>query len=631
MALAMVVAGLACGMAWAEGAEPTSRADFYVAPDGKDTNPGTAAEPFATVARARDAVRGKIAAGLEHDVLVLIRGGVYPLAETLAFGPEDSGTEKHSITYAAAPGEKVVLSGGRKIAGWKRGEGEIWTADLPEAKEGKWSFRQLFVNGQRAVRARTPNADDKSPWWSIKSSTAKVGAPDANSSTFKVSVDHPIKAWKNISDVELVWIYNNDGSRWRLGTVDEADGTFTLPPPHQLPPTWLPGEYQIGFPLPGQSCYFENALEMLDQPGEWYLDRQSGVLHYWPRPGEDMPKAEVIAPVVQKTLLAVNGTPQRPVRNLHFKGIHVAHVDWPLPAYGFTAMFGCLQVISQEKPEPSVRFLWMDAAVSMEYARSCHFTDGGVAHCGGMGLLLRKGTSGNVVEGNHIHDLGGGGIGAGALRNRDTLKWADPVGKDDLKGYRIANNYVHHCGTDYFGAIGIFVSLAQDAVIAHNLIHDIAYTGIVLGGNEDKSLPFSRNNTVEYNHIHDVMKVCVDGAGIYVTFPQEGWGAVVRGNLIHDLRPNPFNSRQGGDFSAAGIYLDGVRPTMGCRGYRFENNVIYQTGAPLFFCQCSEAGNGFVDNTFLKTGAPAQEVLDAARAKAGLEPAYRHLLGEQPR
>ena len=143
-------------------------ADFYVAVSGKDTDAGTAAAPFATLARAREAVREKIRAGLDKDILVRIHAGTYPVLETLTFGPADSGTETFSITYAAAPGEKVVLSGGRKIGGWKKGANEIWTAEVPEVKEGKpalrspeqgrggeggWYPRQLFVPRMAAGKA----------------------------------------------------------------------------------------------------------------------------------------------------------------------------------------------------------------------------------------------------------------------------------------------------------------------------------------------------------------------------------------------------------------------------------------------------------------------------------------------
>jgi len=193
-------------------------AEFHVAPEGLDTNPGTAAAPFATLARARDAVRGKIKDGLTKEIVVEIRGGTYPVTETLTFGPEDSGTEKFSITYAAAPGEKVVLSGGRNIGGWKKGPGEIWTVELPEVKSGRWYFRQLFVSGRRAVRARTPNADEQMPWWRIRSSNAKH---EDTTTPVTLSVTGPIKAYQNPGDVELVYINNNDGGRKRWGSVAE--------------------------------------------------------------------------------------------------------------------------------------------------------------------------------------------------------------------------------------------------------------------------------------------------------------------------------------------------------------------------------------------------------------------------
>lgn len=146
-------------------AEEPPKADLYVAVDGKDNNPGTAEAPLASIARARDLLRPRLAAGMNSDVLVLIRGGTYRLQRPLVFAPEDSGTGRHTITYAAWPGEKVVLSGGRKINGWQRGQGRLWTVELPEVKAGQWYFRQLFVDGRRANRARTPNPGE---WWKLR-------------------------------------------------------------------------------------------------------------------------------------------------------------------------------------------------------------------------------------------------------------------------------------------------------------------------------------------------------------------------------------------------------------------------------------------------------------------------------
>jgi len=149
--LSLLLCCLACRAAQAT--------NYYVATDGNDANPGTREKPFATIARARDSVRGTIEQGLNRDVTVVIRGGSYRLTEPIVFGLKDGGTEEHSITYKAAAGENPVISGGRVITGWTAGDDGIWRAELPDVESGKWSFRQLWVNGTRAQRARHPNED----------------------------------------------------------------------------------------------------------------------------------------------------------------------------------------------------------------------------------------------------------------------------------------------------------------------------------------------------------------------------------------------------------------------------------------------------------------------------------------
>ena len=222
--LAAVAWGVATG--WADAAAgsstaeaepgPLAEADFYVAAEGKDTNPGTAAAPFATLTKARNAVREKVAAGLTRNLLVLIRGGTYRQADTLAFGPDDSGTGKYSVTYAACPGEKVVLSGGRQIAGWKKGHGEVWTVELPQVKSGQGYFRQRFVNGRRAIRARTPNRGwcDGRPVQPIQQD--KLQDPVV----IRIHLEGGIAAWRTPEDIELAYIRNNDGGHKDLQSID---------------------------------------------------------------------------------------------------------------------------------------------------------------------------------------------------------------------------------------------------------------------------------------------------------------------------------------------------------------------------------------------------------------------------
>lgn len=610
---------------------PGGKLEFHVARSGHDHNPGTAAAPFATLTRARDAVRQRIALGLDGDVTVLIRGGTYEQSNEVTFGPEDSGTENHSITYAAAPGEKPVLSGGRRIGGWQKGSSAIWTTTLPEVRAGRWYFRQLFVNGHRAIRARTPNANSAEPWCKMVSSTAKEDVED-QPITVKLGGYRQafrIEAYQHPGDVELVYICNNDMGRKRLGAVDEQAQTFTLAPPHRWNSKTHGFDWYLSFPDPRwKACYLENAFEMLDEPGEWYLDRNTGVLSYWPRSGEDMAKAEVIAPVVQKTLLAIRGTRNKPVRNLSFKGIQVEHLDWLPPEWGYMGLFCCT---IDTGPKDQLQHGFVDAAVEFEYARGCNFTDGRIAHVGGMGLCLRRGTANNQIEGNEICDLGAGGIGVSEIRQ-------DPIGKrpwnplpepDDYRGYRIANNHIHHCGADYFGAVGITLLMMRDSVVAHNLIHDTAYSGIQWAGDCQGQPAFTRDNRVEFNHIYDTMQVTADGAGLYVTY-QHGGNTLIRGNLIHDTRCNPF--RRGefelskSDLPCHGLYLDGQMS----RG-RFENNVVFRNaGGPLLF-NAKQENNEWVDNLFEKVGNPPPEFLEAMQASAGLEPAYqRCLLGLKP-
>jgi hypothetical protein len=609
----------------------TVTADFYIAADGRETNPGTEKAPLATFAAAHDAVRKKVANGLTKDVLVLIHGGTYQVSEKMVFGPEDSGSEKYSVTYASYPGEKVMLSGGRRITGWKKGAGEIWTAEIPEVKAGKWYFRQLFVNDKRAIRARSPNVDDPEPWCRMLSSTANADIEDQPITVRLSGYKEPfkIKECKNPGDVELVYICNNDMGRKRLGTMNEKDQSFTLPPPHRWNSKTHKYDWYLSFPDPHwKACYLENALEMLDEPGEWYLDRSSGILSYRPRPGEDMTLAEVMAPVAQKTLLSIEGTPERPVLNLHFKGIHVEYLDWMPPVWGYMGLFCCT---IDTGPKDRLEHGFIDAAVEFEHARSCNFTEGGIAHVGGMGLCLRRGTAGNIIEGNEIADLGGGGIGVSEIRQNPIGQrtWNPIPQPDDYKGYRIANNYIHHCGMDYYGAIGITLFMMQNSVVTHNLIHNTAYCGIAWAGDCPGQPEFTKNNIVEFNHIYNSMQVTADGAGMYVTYSHNGQ-TIIRGNLIHDSYCNRFRRGESeldsSDLASHGLYLDGQMS-----GGRYENNVVYKnSGGPLLF-NSQKNKNVWQDNLFMKNGSLPQQFIEVMQASTGLEPEYqRSILKQEP-
>ena len=606
----MLLAWLAMSAAHVLAAAP--KADFHVDTGGADANPGTIAKPFATLTRARDAVRRRIATGLKGDVTVLIHGGAYFLSEPLVFGPEDSPAERQAITYAAAPGQEVVVSGGRRIAGWKRGRGELWTADVPGVKAGKWYPRHLFVNGRRAVRARRPNLGGNRPY--LRLAGAKLST---DRTVYTLTVEPGgIRGWSNPSDVEIVVLGEWEIVRKRLKSVDADRHTVTLAPPHIE-------NHRAILPRRGMACYFENAPELLDRPSEWYLDRPTGVLAYWPRPGEDMRRAEVVAPVLTR-LVELRGTADRPIRNVHFRGIRFEHTDWPLPKLGHFGAQACARNIVNwadlvRRWDPASR-RQVEPAIQWQFAHGCSLTDGAVAHTGGSGIWLRKGCRDARVEGNAVFDVAGNGVMVGEMWNflyyRDASYAPKPA--DVSLRCRIANNHIHHCGVAFHGAVGVWLAFTDTAVVSHNDLHDLPYTGISVGWMwREKPNTVCRRNVIEHNHVHDVMRLLADGGCIYTLGRQDG--TVLRGNLLHDVHYSgtALQNRRANN----GIFFD-----QGSMGFRVEGNVIYNTaGPPLRFNQCRREWHTWKDNHFLPA---ARKAVPAA----GLEPAYRkRLLGRTRR
>ena len=575
-------------------AERSAGVEFYVAPNGSDAGPGTKDKPFATIAKARDAVRALVRSGLKANVQVQLRAGVHRPEETLTFGPEDSGTERFSITYAAYPGEQVTVSGGRPIVGWKKGEGAVWVAPVPGVKDG-WYFRHLFVNGRRAIRARTPNEDAKEPSWRLTGATLA-----ADLSRYTLTLPKGLLgAWSNPTDIEIMVAGNWEINRLPVQSIDRDAGVVVLAPPHAQ------GHEAIR-PGPGRWCHFENAPELLDQPGEWYLHRPTGTLRYWPLPAEDLSRAEVIAPALQR-LVEVKGTAERPVRNLHFRGICFEHTSLPLPPGGHLGIQACHCTVGK-----SWHGAWgrVPAAIRWDYVERSSLEDGALAHLGSCGIELVTSCRDNLIQGNHITDVSGNGIMLGGPRDEAEVP----------KRNRISNNHVHACGVEYYGAVGIWVGFAQQAVIAHNLVHDLPYSGISVGWQWNPQPTPCKENTIEFNHVYDVINRLCDGGCIYTLGFQPG--TVIRGNHLHDAHRSRY---------AQGAPNNGMFIDEGSKGFLFERNVIYNTAAELVrFNQCSRDWHTWRDNHF----GPEAEVKKAGQeiiAQAGLEPPYRQRLQGSPK
>jgi hypothetical protein len=533
---------------FAQAAE--QKADFYIARDGNDRNPGTVHKPFATFVRAQQAVRELTKAGLKKDVLVLVRGGRYVIEKTLVFGTEDGGTEKHSVTYAAYGDERPLLSGGTRITGWRQEEEGVWTVNLPDAKAGKWPFRALYVNGRRATRARSPNAG----FFHI----VKAGPDNRTSFSYRKG---DIPELKMPGDAEIVFLHDWATSRVPFKSIDSEKQTATLIDEIGV------RHPRFGFTgfEPHPRYFVEGAAEFLDAPGEWHLDTRTGRLTYIPLEGETIETATVVAPRIER-FLEVEGRAEHPVRNLHFVGFVFKHTNWPLSKFGTACAQAAFYEIRSAAGERKGREI-IPAAVRFGFTvdstiRRCRFL-----HLGGSGIALRKGSHRNLIEGCEVTDAAANGINVGEG------DWARRVMKDGkavweeipdavVKKNVVSNCLVQQCGQLFYGSIGIWVGITDGTVVRHCEIRDLPYTGVSVGWRWDTMSTACANNIVENSHIHHVMQMLSDGGGIYTLGRQPG--TVLRGNHIHDIPANAGRAESNGMFLDQGTSLLVI-----------ENNVLH--------------------------------------------------------
>ncbi|MCB1126250.1 MAG: right-handed parallel beta-helix repeat-containing protein, partial [Verrucomicrobiae bacterium] len=476
---ALVLPALVCA-----GSLEVAAREWFVAPNGSDTHPGTRAEPFATPQRAVAAVRELVAAGLTEHVRVTFAAGTYELAAPLVLTPADSGTAEHGITYAAAPGQDVVFSGGRRIRDWKV-DGNRWTAKLDEVRAGGWFFRSLVVNDERAIRARWPNEDGALRLTDV--------SPDVRSFTF----DRPLPSNDLVGqDTELVVYENWSVSRAIITGVH--DGRIET----ANPVGWI-GHGPMTTASPGKPAFLEHARFALDQPGEWFLDRQTGELTYLARDGQRPGSTEVVAPVLSQ-LVQIAGTGDHPVVHLRFEGLRFEHTDFALPSFGYSEIQAAHYGPSMKEPTHV-----QPVAIECVYANGVQFEQCRFAHLNASGIGFGPGCRDNRVSRCTVEDIGGNGImigwrGKGALQNGAEglldADWADP--DDAPVGNSVADCVIRRCGADSRGAVGIFAAFSKDTLIEHNEVYDLPYTGISIGYRWNTTPTSQERCRAWFNHIH---------------------------------------------------------------------------------------------------------------------------------
>lgn len=469
---------------------------LYVATNGNDSWSGKLPKPngkktegpFATLGKARDAVRALKVRGQIAGSRVEVGRGEYYLESALELSAADSG-----ITIEAVKGEKPVLYGGCRITGWQREGDKLWSASLPTMHGQDLDFRHLVVNGHLCQRARLPETgafshltEFKVPWMSTTGGGWQRQPTHEELTTMKYQPGD-LGEGLDLKNAELTVFHVWDESMVGLAAHDVGTQTLRFSNPAGHPP----GAFGV------QKYVVWNIREGMRVPGQWYLDRTARKVVYWPLPGEDMRKAEVIAPAVE-SLIRIHGSKEAPVRNVTLKGLTFSVTNTPLKAGGFGASA-------------------FDGAASVQFATDCNLVNLTFRNVGGQGIK-GHGCDRLRVENCEMGDIGACGIKVDGV---DTV---------------VSNNYVHHIGVAYPSAIAVWVD-GQRAEVSHNEIHDTPYTAIAAGGTDHR---------IESNLIYRAMQVLHDGAGIYITFCK---GIVVRGNYIHDIIDT-------GGYGASAYYLD---------------------------------------------------------------------------
>ncbi|NOU86189.1 hypothetical protein GC102_10425 [Paenibacillus sp. LMG 31460] len=553
-------------------AEEAARIQYYVSPQGNDGNDGSMDHPFLTLGKARDTVRG-INGNMDSDIVVYLRGGEYSATETLVLNETDSGMNGHNVIYRNYPGETPVISGGQKITGWTEENG-IFKANVAGMK-----FRDLWINGERAVRARSQS-------YKIVSWDEPNKRINLNAST--------VSAWGGSLDPQLEIVINQHWIRnySRLDGFQVQNGLVSLEMLEEAGNRLFADKYPDK--AANQSIHFENSRLYLDEPGEWLLDETDSTVYYVPREGELPAALDARTGSVESFLHLKGSDKNNRIHNVTISGITFEYTkyqypidhDYVLPGQG--GLTDGIYAGSRRQP----------AAILLEAADNVKLERNVIRHTGATAIDIRGSSSHNEVVGNAVLDIGGSGIFEG-LFSESYASTKDP--SLITKGNIIRNNYLNGISLTSCG-VGIISGFSQDVLIEHNEIANADYSGISLGWGWTANDTSLMNNVVRNNNIYGVMKQLSDGAAIY-TLSKTPNSQIVE-NYIHDIDSNEYAS----NYPVASIYLD-----QATWGYEIADNVLTRVGQTMYANVVADEGN-----TLRNNDSQNPDVIN----RAGLEPAY---------
>ena len=602
-------------------------ADIWVSPKGSDTNNGSKDQPLATVTaalrKARE-LRRQNDASVSGGIHIILLGGKFQLSETIVLRSEDAGSVMSPTYIEAASGTNPVLSGGIEIKGWKKltatmpgltaaAKTHVWVADVPMINGRSFEFRQLWVNDVKAIRAKSVNGDKmlRILNWSKKDESCWIPTPKFPLANVN-GVEMFIHQWWAIAMLRIKKMLVHGDSTQLFFHQPESK----IQNEHPWPAPWVSKE------TGNSAFYLVNALQFLDEPGEWYLDIIDRKIYYWPRTGENLSKDPVVAPYLE-TLVRVEGTIDRPVTNIFFKGISFQHAGWLRPShYGhvphqagmyMTEAYKLKPAGTKEKPGLDNQ-AWIGrpaAAVEISFAENTIIENCRFEHLASTGLDYHKAVHNNTVKGNLFKDIGGNGLLAGVYSDAGHeihLPYNPKDEREICEGMTIGNNLITDATNEDWSCVGIGLGYTRYSLVVNNEIENVSYSGISMGWGWSAAPNAMKNNLVIGNKIHHYGKHNYDCSGIYTLSAQPG--TLIRDNYIDSIYKAPYAHLPSHWFY---IYTD-----EGSSGITVKNN---WTPSQKYLQNANGPGNEWANN--------GPENAESIKLKAGIESQYQWLLKER--
>ncbi|MBD2845561.1 Ig-like domain-containing protein [Paenibacillus sp. IB182496] len=511
---------------------------------GSDTNDGSLLYPFRTLPRARDAFRAMRASGeMTGDAKIILRGGVHELNETLLLNEQDSGSAYYNVTYTSYPGEEAVISGGRSIEGWQLYDAENGIYRAPSIG---LETRQLYINGIRAIRARSEGTLTE----------AEISDHGV------ISKDVEIAGWDRLDHLEFVFqeLWTQPRALVQSASVSEDGTTIEF---MMQQPGWGAVRSKGATSVSQGPVYMENAYELLDDEGEWYADDE--YVYYKPRPFENMSTANVTAPVLEELIRIEGSTLDERVHHIRFEHVVFAYSTWLWPS----TSYGLADAQNNHLRYPGQDDQLIDAAVTVRKAHHIFFEGNSYKHLGGTALKLIDGVQDSAVHGNHMYDISGSAINVGEPTVNNAYIYAPPDGRLVMRNVDVTNNYIHDIGTEYAAAAAVSAGFPVDMEISHNHIFNLPYSAIHIGYGWTNFVSAGQKQVrIVNNYIHDLM-----GAGIY-----DGGAIYTLGHTgasLADMNEVSGNYLQNQLEKWSVLYADN-----GSNYWKFSDNVIDQTETP---------------------------------------------------